>query len=171
MEIDPNLKARVSLVAGRRYERQIDDDILQRQISRDLHTRFPAPLFLSAQARELRELAQDNRYLVIVTAYDYAALGRQEARRLWRTKMSSNNAGVAMAAALPALIRGGGPYFGRDADEPQFVKVPLGPGGQVETGSPDTISTAGRLDDPFVRELAEKEGAEVTGMRPRATSK
>ena len=171
MDIDPNLKARVSLVAGRRYERQIDDDILQRQISRDLRTRFPSGLFLSDQARDIRQLAQDDRYFVIVTAYDYAALSRHEARQLWRTKMSTRNAGAAMATALPALIQGGGPYFGRDADEPQFVKTPLGPGDQVEPGSPDTIGAAGRLDDPFVRELAEKEGAEATGTRPRATSK
>jgi len=170
MEIDPNLKARVSLVAGRRYERQIDDDILQRQISRDLHTNFPAPPFLSDQARELRQLAQDNRYFVIVTAYDYAALGRHDARQLWRTKMSASNAGAAMAATVPALIRGGGPFFGRDADEPQFVRAPLVPGEQVETGAPDAISASGQRDDPFVRELAGKEGAEVTGTRPRANS-
>jgi len=176
MEIDPNLKARVALVAGRAYERQIDDDIVQRQISRDLHTNFPPPLFLSDQARELRQLAQDDRYFVIVTAYDYAALGRHEARRLWRTKMSASNAGVAMAAALPALIQGGGPYFGRGNEDSQFVRTALGLGGKVETGSPagpeasDLTSTAGRLDDPFIRELAEKEGVEVTGMRSRATS-
>jgi hypothetical protein len=34
----------------------------------------------------------------------------------------------------------------------------------------DLTSAAGRLDDPFVRDLAEKEGVEVTGARSRATS-
>jgi hypothetical protein len=158
-------------VAGRRYEREIDDEILQHQISRDLHTNFPPPRFLTVQAQQLRELTQDDRYFVIVSAYDYAALNRHEARRLWRTKMSASDAGVAMAAALPALIQGSGPYFGRGNEESQFVRIPLGLGDKVETGSPagpetsDLTSAAGRLDDPFVRELAEKEGAEVTGLR------
>jgi hypothetical protein len=115
-------------------------------------------------------------YFVIVFAYDYTALGRHEARLLWRTKMSSSNAGVAMASALPALIQGGGPYFGRDAGKPQSVRTPLGSGDKVETGFPaepeasDLTSADGRLDDPFIRDLAEKEGIEVTGMRSRATS-
>ena len=171
MDLDPNLKARVSLVAGRRYERQIDDEIVQRQISRDLHTNFPPPLLLSDQARELRELAQGDRYFVIVSAYDYAALRRHEARLLWRTKMSASDAGVAMAAALPALIQGGGPYFGNDADEPQFVRTPLGSGGKIQpvspaaTQSPAAASAVGQLDEPFVRDLAAKTGAEVTGTR------
>ena len=171
MDLDPNLKARVALVAGRRYEREIDDEIIQHQLAREMRTSFPAARFLTIQAQQLRELAQDNRYFVIVSAYDYAALGRHEARLLWRTKMSASNAGVAMYAALPALLQGGGPYFGRDADEPQFVRVPLGPEGKVETGAPDSIGATRPPDDPFVRDLAEKEGAEVTGMRPRPTSK
>jgi hypothetical protein len=176
MDLDPNLKARVALVAGRRYEREIDDEIIQRQISREMHTSFPSARFLSDQARQLGELAQDNRYFVIVSAYDYAALRRHEAQLLWRAKMSASSAGAAMAGALPALIQGGGPYFGRDHDESQFVRTPLGPGAKVETGSSaepkasDLTGATGRLDDPFVRELAEKEGAEVTGARWHAAS-
>jgi len=176
MELDPNLKARVALVAGRRYEHQIDDEIVQRQISRDMRSSFPSSRFLSVQAQQLRELAQGDRYFVIISAYDYAALGRHEAQRLWRTKMSSSDAGMAMAAALPALVQGGGSYFGRDTDEPQFVRTPVGLEGKVEAGSPagpevsDLTSAAGRLNDPFVRDLAEKDGAEVTGARPRHAS-
>ena len=176
IEIDPNLKARLSLVATSKYARQIEDEILRRRTTRDLHAPFPVPSFLSINARQLRELAQDDRYFVIVSAYDYAALRRHETQLLWRARMSARNAGVAMREALPALIKGGGHYFGRAADESQFVETPLGLEGKVEIGTPtvvefpDAVGAAVRLDDPFVRELAEKEGAEVTGARPDATS-
>jgi hypothetical protein len=143
-------------------------------VARELHT--PLRDDLTIRERELLELAQDGRYFVIVSAYDYAALGRHETRLLWRTKMSANDPGVAMVAALPALIQGGGPYFGRDNEESQFVRTPLEPGDKVETGSParlqgpDLTGAARQLDDPFVREIAEKEGVEVTGARSRRAS-
>ena len=174
VKIDPNLKARLALVAGGKYAHRIEDEFTQLQLARELHT--PLRGNLTNREQELLELAQDGRYFVIVSAYDYAALSRHETRLLWRTKMSASDPGVALAAALPALIQGGGPYFGRGNEESQFVRIPLGPGDKVETGSPagpetsDLTSTAGRLDDPFVRELAEKEGVEVTGARSRATS-
>jgi hypothetical protein len=176
MDLDPNLKARLSLVADKRNARRIEDEILQRRLTRESRGSIPSAGYLTPQARDLWELARDNRYFVIVSAYDYAALQRHETRLLWRAKMSASNAGVAMAAALPALIRGGGPYFGRSADEPQFVRTPLAPGGKVEAGmsamseAADLTGAAGQLDASFVREFVEKEGAELTGTQPRATA-
>ncbi len=174
MDLNPNQKARVALVAGKRYERQIDEELAQRQMSREMHTSFPPPALLTEQAQELRELAQGNRYFVIVSAFDYAAARRHEARLLWRTKMSASDAGVAMATALPALIQGGGPYFGRDADEPQYVRAPVGSGSNIQSGSPagaqapEATSAVGQLDAPYVRDLAAKDTTDVTGERPRS---
>jgi hypothetical protein len=174
VKIDPNLKARLALVAGGKYAHHIEDEVTQLRLARELHT--PLRDDLTIRERELLELAQDGRYFVIVSAYDYAALGRHKTRLLWRTKMSANDPGVAMVAALPALIQGGGPYFGRDNEESQFVRTPLEPGDKGESGSAagpeasDLTGAAGRLDDPFVREIAEKEGVEVTGARSRRAS-
>ncbi|HUL52020.1 MAG TPA: hypothetical protein VLT83_01295 [Opitutaceae bacterium] len=76
-------------------------------------------------SRLIDEIADDV-YYFIVSAFDHAALSRGEQRLLWRTKMSTSARGTSMAAALPALIRGGAPHFGQELPEAAQSAQPTG---------------------------------------------
>jgi len=83
----------------------------------------------------LRTAARDDRYFVIVMAFDFAAARRHEKKLLWMAKMSTESVGTDLPAVFPALIASGGPAFGRDTapgwidsgQPPKEEKVILGP--------------------------------------------
>jgi hypothetical protein len=69
----------------------------------------------------LRDQALDDLYFVVASAYDYAALGRNERNLVWRTTMTVNARGVAMKESLNPLIATAAPYFGRDMADPEIA--------------------------------------------------
>ena len=127
--IEPNLQARLALVATTRQAGDIENFLMDRRLGR-INPAFRVPRFLSMPERDLLDLARDDRYFVIVSAYDYAALTRRETKLLWRLKVSTRSPGESMAEALPALLSGGAPYFGRNFKDAQTLKAPLFPAGR-----------------------------------------
>ncbi len=73
-------------------------------------------------ARLLDQIGQDC-YYVIVSAFDYDALSRGTNLLLWRTKLTVPSQGAALATAVPALIRIGGGYYGRDMPGPKLIAM------------------------------------------------
>lgn len=69
---------------------------------------------------DVKAAAQDDRYFVVVMAFDYAAATRREKKLLWAAKMSTPSNGTDLAAVIPALVASGAPVFGRDT-QPDFV--------------------------------------------------
>lgn len=172
LELGPNLRARIALVAPDRYARMIEQDLLDERTTREaMYSRVWIPSFLNFRERDILELSRDERYFVIVSAYDYAALGRHKAKLLWRVKTSTRNAGVAMDTALPALLRSGAPFFGQNLDEPQYVHTSEVPEGRVEVGEPKVEeylpppAVARELADPFLHHLADREHRKFSGVR------
>jgi hypothetical protein len=53
---------------------------------------------------------------------------------LWRATMSLPTYGTDLAESLPALMKAGAPFFGRETGLPQHVTQPLVPPGKVEIG-------------------------------------
>jgi hypothetical protein len=83
------------------------------------------------------EAAQEDRYFIVVTAYDFTATVRQKkAVALWQAKMSVPSAGVAFDDVTPALVAAGGPLFGRETTVPQQTSLPVTPEGRVMVGTP-----------------------------------
>lgn len=82
---------------------------------------------------ELLEQALANCYYIIVSAYDYASVADGRRHLLWRTKMTVTADGVAMPAALPALIVNAGKYFGRDMAAATTMSNRI-PKGRVDLG-------------------------------------
>lgn len=162
--LQPNLKARIALVAPKKYAERIESDLLDH--------RQPAPVhipILDPREQELLQLSGDNRYFVVVSAYDYASIVHGAGKLLWRAKMSTRSAGVAMAEALPTLLRGGAPYFARDLGEMQAVREPLVPEGRVEVGTPKVEEflpppeIARQLNSQYLDGLIHREHVEFTG--------
>jgi hypothetical protein len=82
----------------------------------------------------IRSDATENRYFVVVVAYDWAAMKQHKRVPLWTAKMSIRSTGSWFDEVFPALIKSGGPFFGRETLERQLVTVPLVREGHVELG-------------------------------------
>jgi hypothetical protein len=94
-------------------------------------------LLLGFGREQIMHEAEQNRYFVVVTAFDYHAARKSHQRvQLWQAKMSVPTNGVTLTEVLPAMVRAGGPLFGRETKQPQTLFVPLAPAGKVEIGSP-----------------------------------
>jgi hypothetical protein len=90
--------------------------------------------------QSLIEASQENRYFIVVTAYDFAATVRQKkAVPLWQAKMSAPSAGVAFDDVTTALVEAGGPLFGRETTLPQQASLPVTPEGRVILGTPEVV--------------------------------
>ena len=171
LSLGPNQRARIALVAPAAYARRIEQDLLDERTMREARSPVWFPYFIDFHERDVLELSRDDRYFVVVSAYDYAAVAHHQAKLLWRAKMSTRSAGVAMDAALPALIRSGAPYFGQDLKEPQYVDTPEVPAGHVAIGEARVLAylpppaVARELADPFVRRLAGREHRQFSGVR------
>jgi hypothetical protein len=167
--LEPNLKARLVLIATTKQAGEIGNYLMNRRMG-VTDPAFRVPGFLGIQERDVLDLARDDRYFVIVSAYDYNAFTRREAKLLWRAKMSTRSPGVAMADALPALLREGGSYFGRNLDETQTVRAPLLPEGRVGVGTPKVEEflpppeVTKQLDEHHLRGFMHQEHVEFSGV-------
>ena len=83
--------------------------------------------------------AEDDRYFVVVSAYDFAAARQKKKVLLWSARMSTPSAGVRIAEVIPGLITSGGPHFGRETTRPLWTPAPLAREGTVEVGTPTVV--------------------------------
>ena len=95
--------------------------------------------------RRLREEIADERYFLIVMAYDYTSVkgGRKGfgPKLLWSTHYSIRAAGHSFTAAFPEMTKVAARYFGRNV---QGLLLDAGniPEGRVEIGEPKTVDDA-----------------------------
>jgi len=89
----------------------------------------------SFNRQQFLEAAKQNRYFLILTAYDYAAFAQKNNHLLlWRTNMSVPTTGVYLSDVLVSLVNAGGPLFGNETvNHPKLQAVPEG---HVEVGTP-----------------------------------
>lgn len=88
-------------------------------------------LHLSIGRQRVLDAASQDRYFVIVTAYDYAAALKKKKVLLWQARMSTPAAGVTMPDVVKALVENGAPRFGRQTKQPVWTR------GKVREGRVD----------------------------------
>lgn len=82
---------------------------------------------------------EENRYFVVLMAYDYQALWRQKKHSLlWVTRFSVRERGADFEKLLPAMVGYASQYFGQDSHG--LLRRPL-PEGRVEIGEPKSLGT------------------------------
>lgn len=169
-EIDPNLKARLALVAKPEQAGEIENFLMSRVQGRT-NPAFRIPDNLSVQARGILDLTRNSRWFVVMSAYDFASLCGRQPRLVWRVKMSTESAGIAAADALPALLQAGAPYFGCNVDAPRILPMPLLPadssavGATVSEESARPGEAAGQLDHIDLGSLIQRERAGFSWSR------
>ena len=110
------------------------------EASRDLG-RLMGPAYSPDPDRRLflMEQARNDAYFVIASAYDRVALGKNERKLLWRTKMTVGAQGVSLKQTLQPLIANAAPYFGREMRLPEIAVKRAMPRGKVELGVPEVV--------------------------------
>ncbi|HUL52601.1 MAG TPA: hypothetical protein VLT83_04225 [Opitutaceae bacterium] len=159
-KLQPNLKARIALVAPKFYAERIEQDLIDRRQPLPLHIPILDPV-----ERDLLQLIGDNRYFVIVSAYDFASVTKSAAKLLWRVRLSTRSPGVSMDAALPTLIQGGAPYFGRNLKDMETIRQPLAAAGAGAL-LPPPPEAARQIDEHYLRQLMRGERIEFSGIYP-----
>ncbi len=163
-QIQPNLRARIYLVAPKSYAHRMVEDIMDRR--QPGFARIP---IIDPEEQTLLQMAHDNRYFVILSAYDYASVVRGKADLVWRVQMSTDSAGHSMRDALPALLRGAAPYFGRNYNEALTVTPSVVPSGHVEVGTPKVKEflpppeVARQMNRTYLDSLIHEESVEFAG--------
>ncbi|MDB6115660.1 MAG: hypothetical protein JWQ62_2605 [Lacunisphaera sp.] len=91
-------------------------------------------LDLWSEREAVMQGAEEDRYFVVVSAFDFDAAQKKQKVLLWRAKMSTGSAGGSMEDVVAALITAGGPHFGRETLRPAWETTPLENRGQVNLG-------------------------------------
>lgn len=109
---------------------------------------FKTDTLFRSDWNRLKEAARDDRYFILVGAYDFAAAARQERKLLWSARMSTESAGRAPDEIFPLLAASGAVVFGRDTapvlhDTSEPVKTP-----SVELAPLEVIEMLGQEKKP-----------------------
>jgi hypothetical protein len=76
------------------------------------------------EARTLLEVAREDFYVIVVSAYDLeSALQKRHRPPLWTTRIAAPSLGFRMADVVPAMLAIAGPQFGRDTPRPVWVNA------------------------------------------------
>jgi hypothetical protein len=79
---------------------------------------------------------QENRYYVVLLAYDYPAMLKGAKHKLWEARISVSEGGNQFDKALPGMIRIAGPLLGADSKGLQHDSVPIG---RVDVGETQSL--------------------------------
>ena len=72
------------------------------------------------------EAALEERYFLIVSAFEPSSYARNTSVLLWRTQISMPSPGVNQSEAFPILAAAGAALYGRETDMPRFVSIDVG---------------------------------------------
>lgn len=93
----------------------------------------------SSEERELREMLEDERYFIILMAYDWQKMLTEKTTELiWSTRFSLDSLGVSFADAYPALSRGAVPYLATTLNDLSKNRTHLGTG-KVKVGELEIV--------------------------------
>lgn len=160
--IDPNFKARLSLVATAVTVRDLEQEMVTRRL-----TPVSSSTFFNRPAwRDALDFARDPRYFVVISAYDVATLKENaKAAPVWRVEVSTQETSTSMANAIPALAASGGKYLGKDLDRPETARAPrFAAGKQSKEGSSAEPANFSRTpDEPVIRDVMKREHDRAAG--------
>jgi hypothetical protein len=89
----------------------------------------------SVEEQTMRMELAEERYFVVLMAYDYQYMKREKKPKLaWVTRLSIRGPGNNFTEALPALAVAGAEVYGHNLDKLERIKVRDLPGGEVRLG-------------------------------------
>lgn len=172
-EIRQSLRARIRLVSTPEIAQRIERDLTDRLYRGNARLNFAWPRTLSNLEQDTLDIARDDHYFVVVTAYDYQAATQKKIVPVWRLKLSTYDRRTSMPDALPALIRHGRAYFGQSTAEPINERMPLHPDTEVKVrdlqilGEVPPAPAASEIPAETLKALQSSESSEISGVKTK----
>jgi len=141
--VDPgniNVVARALLVGGEKFAGEFKHAIEQDQVMIEAGTPLgPNSNFRQfrrrdAKTEQLVNQARGEIYFIVASAFDYAAMSRNERQLLWRSRLTVDTRGVSMADTLPELMSSSAPFLGRQMSESALLMRRADRNGKVDIG-------------------------------------
>jgi hypothetical protein len=165
-QIKTNLQARIELVSTQKLGAEVENHILGREKGAGMDENVSAPRILAGSLETIRQDSRMPRIFVVATAYDYQALTRHEATRLWTTKLSAQETSGDMDTVIPALIATGGQYFGKELADIRDVQASPSKTAQPVAANATVQTSAGLFqgEKEFVDNLIKQEHVKISGQ-------
>jgi hypothetical protein len=124
------------------------------------------PRILAGPLETVMQDSRQPRIFVVVSAYEYQGLVHREAKLLWRTKLSTMETSGDPQEVIPALIAGGGLYFGKNFTNMQDIEGSLGKPAQpaAEAAYARPLPESYQLDKQFISNLLKQEHRRISGI-------
>ncbi len=78
---------------------------------------------MSFDARQIYDVAREDFYIVVVSAYDLASLRQKKKQLLWMTRIATPSLGLDLGASMPSMLAIAGPHFGRETQRPVWTNA------------------------------------------------
>ena len=114
----------------------------------------PGLFAIGGNAQNLIDVAQDDLYVAVISAYAVSLRDFKHAQLLWNTRISAPSRGFWLPDALPAMLAIASPYIGHETAKPVWIRA-------SDKFKPDI-----RLGDLRVVEYLEKTPATVIRIGP-----
>lgn len=111
---------------------------------------------MNFDANTFYNLAEEDFYVAVVSAYDLATLKDKQRRLLWMTRISCPSSGYYMPDVLPMMMALGGPNFGRESDRPVWLRASDKYRPEVKLGELELLEYLGSTPLPVVDAPADK---------------
>jgi hypothetical protein len=146
-QVFSNVADRAMLVGGKKFAKDVTDLIREIQTLKEAKQFQMIPFAIqtfkgrSPNNEQLFNLALDDVFYVVASAFDYPSVAQGHPVLLWRTRMTVMAQGVQMKKAVPAVVASAGKYFGREMTEPALLHHSDIPEGKVELGTATVVKT------------------------------
>ena len=83
----------------------------------------PAPglAVASFDARDLSDIAREDFFVIVVSAYDAESIRQHKKKLLWMTRISAPSRGFELADIAPAMLKIASTHFGRETERPVWM--------------------------------------------------
>ena len=115
--------------------------------------------FMNFDSQQLYDLASEDLYVAVVSAYDLNALAEKKKKVLWTTRISCPSRGFWLGDVLPTMMAISGPNIGREMAKPSWVNA-------SEKYKPDV-----KIGDPVMIEYLEKGALPVVDVSKTLSNK
>lgn len=72
-------------------------------------------------ARDLYDIAREDFFVIVVSAYDLAEIRQHRKKLLWMTRISAPSRGFELADIAPAMLKIASAHFGRETERPVWM--------------------------------------------------
>lgn len=159
-----NLSARLSLVSTEKMDAEVENHILDREKGGGENLSVSSPRFLAGDLDAVVSHARPPRIFVVVSAYDFQSLFKKnEAKLVWRTKLSAQETSGKMEQVIPALLAKGSAFLGADSQQVANFESTLVTKPAAVAASAQPTPESYHLDSRILDSLLKHEHAVIAG--------